>query len=43
MAQYEHENRAEEDRCLGNVKDMISNGDHHIGAIIVEPLSTVGH
>lgn len=43
MSKYEHENRAEEDRCLDSIKNMISNGDHHIGAVIVEPTSSIGN
>jgi len=36
MAQFEHENRAEEDRCLANIKQMLQG----VGAVIVEPISS---
>lgn len=42
MAQYEHENRAEEDKCLDNIKQMLKNNSD-IGAMIVEPISSHGN
>jgi len=41
MDQFEHENRAEEDKCLDNIKQMLQGGN--IGAVIVEPISSVGN
>jgi 4-aminobutyrate aminotransferase/(S)-3-amino-2-methylpropionate transaminase len=42
MATYEHQNRAEEDRCLQAARDLIKqrrDGKQDIGAIIIEPIS----
>lgn len=37
LAEYEHQNKAEEDRCLAGVKAVLAEGD--TGAIIIEPMS----
>lgn len=46
FAEYEHENMAEEARCLDGVKDLVerqrANGTQ-VGAIIVEPITTYGN
>lgn len=42
MAQFEHENRAEEDRCLEEIRNIIKqrrNAKKDVGAIIIEPIS----
>jgi 4-aminobutyrate aminotransferase / (S)-3-amino-2-methylpropionate transaminase len=39
MADYEHENRAEEDRCLNETRSLIKNSSKAIGAMIIEPIS----
>ena len=41
LAQYQHENLAEEDRCLDGVKKSIAAGN--VGAMIVEPISSLGN
>lgn len=46
FAQYEHENMAEEARCLDQVKDIVKNqraSGSQVGAIIVEPISSVAN
>jgi 4-aminobutyrate aminotransferase/(S)-3-amino-2-methylpropionate transaminase len=46
LAKYEHENRQEEDRCIGVIKSIISNkrsGGQAVGAIIVEPISSINN
>ena len=37
LAEYEHENKAEEDRCLAQIKGILSEGS--TGAVIIEPMS----
>ena len=42
-ARYEHENRDEEERCIGEFRQIIQNqrnGGAEVGAIIVEPISS---
>lgn len=42
MAEYEHENRAEEDRCIQAYKDIIKqrrDNRQDVAAIIIEPIS----
>lgn len=43
LAEFEHQNNAEEDRCLQEVENIIkSNGQWgSVGAIIVEPISSI--
>ena len=44
FAKYEHQNKAEEDRCLQKVKDLIAAGkeaNQHVAALIIEPMSGV--
>jgi 4-aminobutyrate aminotransferase/(S)-3-amino-2-methylpropionate transaminase len=41
LAKFEHENKAEEDRCLEGVKKIVAEGK--TGAIIVEPISSIGN
>lgn len=38
MAEFEHENRAEEDRCLNETRQIIRNGGN-VGALIIEPIT----
>lgn len=38
---YEHENAAEEERCLEGVKSLFAN--KNVAAIIVEPISSIGN
>lgn len=42
MAEFEHENKAEEDRCLDEIKTIIKNRRDQkkdVAAIIIEPIS----
>jgi 4-aminobutyrate aminotransferase/(S)-3-amino-2-methylpropionate transaminase len=42
MAEFEHENKAEEDRCIQAFKDIISqrrDGKRDVAAIIIEPVN----
>ena len=42
MADYEHENRAEEDRCLHEARKIIKqrrDNNQHVGAMIIEPIT----
>ena len=42
MAEYEHENRGEEDRCLHETRKIIKqrrDANQHVGAIIIEPIT----
>ena len=42
MAEYEHENREEEDRSLESVRRVIKDkrdAGNHVGAIIIEPIT----
>jgi 4-aminobutyrate aminotransferase-like enzyme len=42
MAEFEHENKAEEDRCLDEIKTIIKNRrdqKRDVAAIIIEPIS----
>ena len=45
LSRYEHDNRAEENRCLKGVKDIIdakrADGGH-VGCILIEPMSGLG-
>jgi len=41
LAKFQHENIAEEDRCLEGVKKSIAGGN--VGAMIVEPISSIGN
>ena len=41
IAKFQHENKAEEDRCLDGVKKSIAGGN--VGAMIVEPISSIGN
>lgn len=46
MADFEHENKKEEDRCLSEFKNIIKerkNSSNKIGAIIIEPISSFGY
>lgn len=43
MAEFEHENRAEEDRCLHAVRDIIKqrrDNRKEVGTIIIEPITS---
>ena len=42
LVEHEHENRAEEDRCLDAVRNIIKSGRDQkkdVGAIIIEPIT----
>ena len=42
MAEYEHENKSEEDRCIQAYKDIIKQrreSKRDVAAIIIEPIS----
>lgn len=46
LAKFEHENRAEEDRCIEVIKNIISSKrseGQHVGAMIIEPMSSLGN
>jgi len=46
LAKFEHENRAEEDRCIQVIKNIIStkrSEGNAVGAMIVEPISSLGN
>ena len=46
LYKYEHENRAEEKRCLDEVSDIISDRSEMgspVGAVIVEPITSLGN
>ena len=46
LAKFEHENRAEEDRCIDVIKNIIStkrSEGNAVGAMIVEPISSLGN
>ena len=42
LCKYENENRAEEDRCLEETKEIIDNNLHPIAAMIIEPIQSEG-
>jgi len=42
MAQFEHENRAEEDRCLDEIRKIVKtrrDAKKDVAAIIIEPIT----
>jgi len=41
MAKNEKENRAEEDRVLGNLSQSMKNGN--VAAVVVEPITVIGN
>lgn len=46
MADFDHENRKEEDRCLNEFKSIIKgrrNDSSRVGAIIIEPITSFGY
>jgi 4-aminobutyrate aminotransferase/(S)-3-amino-2-methylpropionate transaminase len=46
MAEYEHENRREEDRCLDEVRKIISSQRDHgkdVAALIIEPITALNN
>jgi 4-aminobutyrate aminotransferase/(S)-3-amino-2-methylpropionate transaminase len=45
IADFEHQNNAEEDRCVRETEALITGNSQwgSVGAIIVEPVSSIGH
>lgn len=46
LAKFEQENKAEEDRCIDVIKNIISSKrseGQHVGAMIIEPISSLGN
>jgi 4-aminobutyrate aminotransferase-like enzyme len=46
LPQFEHENRAEEDRCISVIKNIISSKRSEgqaVGAMIIEPISSINN
>jgi len=46
LSAFEHENKAEEDRCLAGFREIINAqraSGNHVAAVIVEPISSLGN